>query len=184
MTNFKKIFAALALVAASSSLAMAQTDFGSPIGAGGGLGGTIAPFVPGLAGSGTAPGLTGNGATGLNNARNAFGNAGGPNASVVNPAGGNVNVPTNVVQALAGVLGGAPTPAQISTVTNSMAGVPGATSSALVTALQTLGATPNYPNLVRAVEAYNAAIDALPAGTNPPPALLAVRSALFQASRS
>jgi hypothetical protein len=184
MTNFKKIFAALALVAASSTVAMAQTDFGSPIGAGGGLGGTIAPFVPGLAGAGTAPGLTGNGATGLNNARNAFGNAGGPNVRLVNPAGGNVNVPTNVVQALAGVLSGAPSANQVSVVTNSMTGVPASTASALVTALTSLGATPNFPNLVRAVQAYNAAIDALPAGTEPPPALAAVRQALFQASRS
>lgn len=182
MTNFKKIFAALALVAASASLAMAQTDFGSPIGAGSGLGATISPFVPGVAGAGTAPGLSGNGAAGLNNARNAFGNASGANVSVSNPAGGNVNVPTNIAQALSGVLGGAPTPAQVATVTNSMAGVPAAASSALVSALRTLGATPNYPNLVRAVQAYNAAVEALPAGTNPPAALLAVRSALLQAS--
>ncbi len=183
MTNFKKIFAALALVAASSTVATAQTDFGSPIGAGGGVGGSVAPFVPGLAGTGTAPGLSGNGAAGLNNARNAFANAGGPNASVENPAGGNVSVPTNVVQALAGVLSGSPTSTQVSVVTSSMAGVPAASASALVTALQTLGGTPNLPNLRNAVAAYNAAIDALPAGTNPPPALIAVRSALFQASR-
>ncbi len=179
MTNLKKILAALALVAASSSLAMAQTDFGSPIGAGAGLGGTVAPFYSGTAGSG----LTGTGVSGLNSARNAFANATGANVVVTNPAGGNVNVPTNLVQALAAVLGGAPSPAQFSSVVNSLEGVPGNLASALVTALQTLGATPNYPNLVRAVQAYNAAIDALPAGTNPSPGLLAIRSALFQASR-
>jgi len=184
MTNFKKIFAALALVAASSSVAMAQTDFGSPIGAGSGTGGTVAPFVPGLAGTGTAPGLTGNGAAGLNNARNAFGNAGGPNLRLTNPAGGNIDVPTPVVQALAAVLAGTPTATQISVVTNSLTGVPSTAASALVTALQALGGTPNFPNLSRAVSAYNAAVDALPAGTNPPPALMAIRLALFQASRS
>ena len=183
MTNFKKIFAALALVAASSTVATAQTDFGSPIGAGGGLGGTIAPFVPGLAGSGSAPGLTGNGAAGLNNARNAFANAGGPNLRITNPGGGNINVPTNIVQALAAVLAGTPTSTQSSIVSNGLTGVPSAVSASLVTALTALGATPNFPNLVRAVSAYNAAVDALPAGAELPPTLAAIRLALFQASR-
>lgn len=183
MTNFKKIFAALALVAASSSVAMAQTDFGSPIGAGSGLGGTVAPFVPGLAGSGSAAGLTGNGAAGLSTARSAFANAGASGLSVTNPGGGSVNVPSNVVQALSAVLGGSPSSTQVSVVTASMTGVPAGAASALVTALQALGSAPNFPNLTRAVSAYNAAIDALPAGTNPSPALIAVRQALSQASR-
>jgi hypothetical protein len=181
MTNFKKIFAALALVAVSSSQVMAQTDFGSPIGAGAGLGGTVAPFSVGT--SGSVVGLSSNGATGLNSARSAFANATGASLVVSNPAGGNVNVPTNLVQALAAVLRGSPTASQFSTVVNSLEGVPGTLATALVRALQTLGAAPNFPNLVRAVQAYNVAIDALPSGANPSPGLIAIRSALSQASR-
>jgi uncharacterized phage infection (PIP) family protein YhgE len=102
---------------------------------------------------------------------------------MTNPAGGNLNVPTSVVQALAGILSGAPTAAQLSTFTSALAGVPATASAALVAALQALGSRGSFPNLVRAVSAYNAAVDALPAGTTPPPALAAVRLALFQASR-
>lgn len=181
MTNFTKIFAALALVTGSSSLAMAQTDFGSPVGAGAGLGGTVAPFYVGT--SGSVAGLSSNGVTGLNSARSAFANATGVNLIVTNPAGGNVNVPTNLVQALAAVLGGAPTSSQFATVVNSLERIPVDLATALVKALQVLGAAPNFPNLVRAVQSYNAAIDAVPAGTNPSPGLLAIRSALAQASR-
>ena len=183
MTNSKKIFAALALVAASSSIAMAQTDFGSGVGAGAGAGGAFAPFVPGLAGSGTAPGLTGNGANGLNTARAVLGNASGSSFRITNAAGGNIDVPINVAQALSGVLGGTPSAAQISTLTDALVGVPAAAAAALVTALQALGASPNFATLTRATSAYNAAIDAIPAGTNPPAAMAAIRSALFQAAR-
>ena len=183
MTNSKKIFAALALVAASSSVAMAQTDFGSGMGAGAGAGGAFATFAPGLAGTGTAPGLTGNGATGLSTARAAFSNASGSNFRVVNPGGGNIDVPTNVVQALSAVLGGAPSATQTSIVTNSLVGVPSSAATTLVAALQALGASPSFATLTRATSAYNAAIDALPAGTQPPAALAAIRSALFQASK-
>lgn len=181
MTNFTKIFAALAFLAVGSSAVSAQTDFGSPIGAGGGLGGTIAPFLP--MGSGTA-GLSENGSAGLNNIRNAFRSASGATYRVTNPAGGTVDVPSEVIQALAAVLAGNPTPAQVAIVTNSLTGVPATAASTLVASLQTFGGASDLANLRRAITAYNAAIDALSAGVNPPPALSAIRLALFEASRS
>lgn len=183
MTSFKQLFGAAALVAVTTVVASAQTDFGSPLGAGAGLGGSVAPFgVPGAAGGGTARGLTGPGATGLNNARAAFANAGSNGVSVMNPAGGNVNLPQAAAQALGAVLGGTATPAQVTAFANALSGVPAGAATALANALQAFGSSPNGATLSRAIAAYNAAIDALPAGSNPPPALLAVRQALFAAS--
>jgi len=51
-------------------------------------------------------------------------------------------------------------------------------AGALAQALATLGATPTFDNLVAAVAAYNAAVEALPAGTAVPAELLAARAAL------
>lgn len=177
MTSLKQILGATALVAVTSVVAAAQTDFGSPLGAGAGVGGAVAPFgVPGAAGAGTAGGLSGGGAIGLNNARATFANAGSNGVTVTNPAGGNVNLPQAAAQALGAALGGSASPAQVTALTN--AGVP----AGLVTALAALGSNPSMGALTRAITAYNAAIDALPAGATPSPALLAVRQALFAAS--
>lgn len=181
MTNYKQIFAALALVAAASSVAVAQSDFGSPLGAGGGLGGSVAPLgVPGAAGSGTARGLTGPGITGLQNARAAFASAGANGASVRNPAGGNSTVPQGIAQALASVLAGNPNAGQRSAVVSA---VGTSNAEALVDAVSALGANQTIANLTRAINAYNAAIDALPAGQAPSPALIGIRQALFAASQ-
>jgi hypothetical protein len=185
MKNILKVSLALALVAASATAAVAQTDGGSPIGAGAGVTGSVAPLgVPG----GNTPGQSGNalsgaGAQGIANARAAFLNASNNGASVPNPAGGNVTVPQAAAQALGGVLGGSPTPAQITAVTNALTGVPAGASGPLVRALAAFGSSANIGTLTTAVNAFNAAVNALPAGAAVPPALLAIRSALAQASR-
>lgn len=175
MTSLKQILSATALVAVTSVVAAAQSDFGSPIGAGAGLGGAVAPFgVPGAAGRAGAA-LSGPAAAGLARARAAFANAGANGVSVTNPAGGNVNLPQAAAQALGAALGGSVTPAQAAALAN--AGVP----AGLTTALAALGSNPSMGSLSRAIAAFNAAIDAAPAGT-PAPALLAARQALFAAS--
>ena len=181
MTTFKNILSALAMVAISSSLATAQTDFGGGTGAGAGAGGAFAPFSPGLRGFGGAPGLVGNGTAGLRASRSAFANASLP-VRMVSPNGGNATLSAAFLNAVAGVMGGSPTAAQTATVTNALVGVPASAASALVAALQVLGATPSHASLSRAISAYNAAIDALPIGTTPPAALAAIRFALFGAS--
>lgn len=183
MTNMKtkQILAALALVAAASSTAVAQTDFGSSLGAGAGLGASVAPLgVPG--GPDASPGLPTTGAQGLANARAAFMNATGGGVSVPNPAGGTVTVPQAAAQALGAVLGGNATPAQVNTLSAAL-GVSGSAASLLVQALQSLGGSVTTVNLSRAIAAYNAAVDATPAGSNPSPTLLAVRQALAAGSR-
>jgi hypothetical protein len=184
MTLSKHLLAAAALVAMASTVAIAQTDFGSPLGAGAGVGGAVAPFgVPGAAGSGTAAGLTGPGAVGLANARAAFASAASNGVTVPNPAGGNVTLAQDAALALGAVLGGSATPAQSAALANALTGVPAARATALVTALASLGSNASIGNLGNAISQYNAAIDALPAGALPAPAMHAVRQALFAASR-
>lgn len=181
MTMTKKILAAAALVALASSAAVAQTDFGSPLGAGAGIGGSVAPL--GVPGGVPGGGPTGAGMAGLANARAAMMNAGSNGISVPNPAGGNVTVPQAAAQALAAVLGGNPTAAQRSALVTALSPVPASSANALVSALVLLGASPSAANLGGAIGSYNGAVDAIPAGQNPPPALLAVRQALAAASR-
>jgi len=184
MTNFKKLFAALALVAVGSTVAMAQTDFGSPIGAGAGVGGAVAPFLPGAraAGRGAAARPLGAGLGGrIAAVGGILSNSPAAGVLVVNPAGGNVVLSQNIAQALGAVLGGSPTAAQTSTVSAGLAGVPSGASQALLTALQTFGTSGTRGNYVAAINAYNAAVAAVPAvpgGQPMPPALLAIRAAL------
>ncbi|MEX2181696.1 MAG: hypothetical protein WD771_06605 [Gemmatimonadaceae bacterium] len=186
ITNSKQFLAALALVALGSTVAVAQTDFGSPIGSGGGLGGSVAPLgVPNAENmpGGASRALSGPAAAGLATARASLMNAGTGGVTVTNPAGGTVTVPQAAARGLGAVLGGNPTPAQVSAFTSALTGVPAGSSTALTNALRAFGANANFNTLTAAVRAYNAAIDALPAGATPPPALLAVRNALAAASR-
>ena len=144
MTNSKKVLAALALVAMSSTVALAQSDFGSPLGAGAGMGGSVAPLgIPGGGPGGVAPGggLTGPGAAGLANARSSFLNATGGGVSVSNPSGGTVTVPQAAARALGAVLGGAPTSAQVNALTTALTGLPASSAGALVRALSAFGAS-------------------------------------------
>lgn len=188
MTNSSKVLAALALVAMSATIVLAQpTDAGSPMGAGAGLGASVAPL--GLPGGGTgrgAPGgaLSGAGSQGFANSRAAFMNAASTGVSVTNPAGGTMTLPQAAARALGGVLGGSPTPAQTTALTNALTGVPASSAGALVRAMTAFGANANFGSLSTAVAAFNAAVNALPAGAAVPPALLAVRQALAAASRT
>lgn len=177
----KNIFAAAALIALASSVAVAQTDFGSPLGAGGGVGGSIAPLgVPGGNGPGGTAGNSGVNAGGLNTARGAFLAATGGGVTVQNPGGGTVTVPQAAAQALGGVLGGNPNAGQVQALNQAFGG--SAAGNALTNALQSFGASPSFNNLVTAIQAYNTAITTLPAGGQPTPALLAARQALAAAS--
>ncbi len=181
MINFKKIVSAIALVAVASTSAMAQTDFGSPIGAGAGVGGTIAPFLPGARGGArnaralaraNARPMPAGIANRISGVRGVLTNSPTNGVRVVSPAGGTVILSQSISQALGAVLGGAPTAGQTSTLTG--AGVP----SALATALQAYGTSPTRGAHSAAVTAYNAAVGAIPEGQAIPPALLAVRAAL------
>lgn len=175
----KKIFAAVALVALASSAALAQTDFGSPVGGGAGVGGSIAPLgIPGRSVGATMSGGVNTG--GLGAARGAFISAtGGSSVTIANPAGGNVVVPPAAAQALAGVLGGSPSAADVAGLNQGFGGT--AAGNTLVTTLQSLGANPTPAQVRSAILAYNAAVRALPAGTVPGPALLAARHVIASA---
>ena len=165
MTNMKNVLSALALVAALASSAVAQSSEGSgPGGLGGGLGGSIGLGVPGNTGGSAGGGLGGAGG---------FLNATG-NVSVNNPAGGTVSISQATAQALGAVLSNSSTAAQ----RQALAAEIGAGGPALVEALVALGSNPSSATLVAAVNAFNAAVDALPAGATPTPALLAARQVL------
>lgn len=177
MTNTKKLLAAVALVAATSSAALAQTDFGSPMGAGAGLGSSVAPLgMPGsrqtASGGGNFEGSRG----ALSTARANFVNATGGGVTVSNPAGGTVTVPQALAQALGAVLGGNATAQQSSALAAAFGG--GSTGGQLVSALGSLSSFPNGANVLSAVRAFNAAVNALPAGQAPSPALLAARQVI------
>ncbi len=162
MTNMKNVLSALALVAALASSAVAQSSEGSgPGGLGGGLGGSIGLGVPGNTGGGAG------GAAG------AFLNASG-SVSVNNPAGGSVSISQATAQALGAVLSNSSTAAQRQALATEI----GAGGPALVEALVAFGSNFSSATLVAAVNAYNAAVAALPAGATPTPALLAARQVL------
>jgi hypothetical protein len=181
MKKILKVSLALALVGASATAAVAQTDAGSPLGAGGGLSGSVISLGrPG--GSGQGGGLTGAGSQGLATARAAFLNAAAGGATVTMPGGVNVTVPQAAAQALGAVLGGNPTPAQINTLTSSLGGVSAPAAGALVRALTSFGASPSHGNLVAAIRSYNAAVRSVGPNAQVPPALMAARSALASAS--
>lgn len=184
MTTTKNILAALALVAASSTALVAQgSDFGSPLGAGAGVTGSVTSLGRGpiVRGFSMVP-LSVRGIGALGAFRSALSSSSG-RVLIVSTRGGNAPLPADVAQALGAVAGGAPTPTQLSTYTGALTGVPAGAASALATALQTLGANPTFANVVAATNAYNAAVDGLPAGAAMPPALAATRFALFQAAR-
>lgn len=168
MTNMKNVLSALALVAALASSAVAQSSEGSgPGGLGGGLGGSIGLGVPGN---------TGGVPLGWWRRWSAFLNASG-SVSVNNPAGGSVSISQATAQALGAVLSSRSTAAQRQALATEI----GAGGPALVEALVAFGSNPSSATLVAAVNAYNAAVDALPAGATPTPALLAARQVVLAA---
>lgn len=162
--TFKKILFAAAVVAVASSTASAQTDNPNP-GTGPALGGSVAPL-----------GVPGAGFSGLAGTAGVFASASG-GLTVPNPGtGADVFVPGNVATAIGGLLGGSPSPDQRSTAREAFGGT--AAAGALVDALVAMGSNANASTVTAAVTAYNAAVQALPAGQNPGPGLLAARSVL------
>lgn len=161
--TFKTILFAAAVVAVASSTASAQTD-NPNVGNGPSLGGSVAPL-----------GVPGSGFAGLAGTAGVFAASSG-GMSVPNPSGGNVAVPGNVATAIGGLLGGNPTADQRATARESFGGTTAA--GALVDALTAMGANATPATVSAAVQAYNAAVQALPAGQNPGPGLLAARSVL------
>jgi len=162
--QLKRIFIATLLVAAASSQGAAQTDNPNP-GSGPSLGGSVAPS-----------GVPGSGFAGLAGTAGTFASAA-SGLTVSNPTtGGEVAVPGNVAQAVGGVLGGSPSAGQRATASQAFGG--NAAATALVDALVALGSNPNVSTVTAAIQAYNAAIQALPAGESPSPGLLAARSVL------
>lgn len=183
MTNFKTLFTALAFLAIGSTVATAQTDFGSPIGAGAGMGGATAPFLPrgiimsgggGAAANQVPPGI----AARIAGVRGILSGSPSSGVRVASPAGGTVVLSQSISQALGGVLGGSPTAAQTSALSAGLAGVPAGAVATLMTALQVFGSSGTMGSRSAAASAYNAAVDAVPAGQPIPPALLAIRAAL------
>jgi len=169
----RALMAAAVLLGICSMSSQAQTDFGSPVGAGGGLGASVAPL--GVGGSAARSGYLAF-ATRFGNARSTFLNATGAGVQVPSPAGGTVAVPTPAAQALGAVLSWSATAAQLQTLNAALGG--GVVNGALVSALQALVAEPSGKSLVAAREAYNAAIRATPAGQTPSATIIAVRGLL------
>lgn len=179
----KRILAVSAIALLIGGTAQAQggsgSDFSGPGGAGGGTGGMIGAFIPmpgGGPGAGAERGGAGFGpmAANVNGVATSF--AAGGNVTT-NIGGVSYTVPqaasTLIGQVLLGS-GGAST-SLTSVLTGSVGAGP---AGALAQALATLGGAPTFANLVSAVNAYNAAVAALPAGAPVPAQLLAARAAL------
>lgn len=161
--QLKRIVFAVAVVSVASARVGAQTDNPNP-GAGPSLGGSVAPV-----------GVPGGGFAGLPGTAGTFASASG-GLTVPNPSGGEVAVPGNVAQAIGAILGGNPSSAQRATAAEALGGT--AAASALVDALVALGSNPSASTVTAAIQAYNAAVQALPSGQSPGPGLLAARSVL------
>lgn len=161
--TFKTILFAAAVVAVASSTASAQTDNPGP-GSGPALGGSVAPL-----------GVPGPGFAGLAGTARIFAAASG-GLTVPNPAGGDVLVPGDIATAIGGLLSGNPSEEQRAKAREAFGGTTAA--GALVDALVAMGSSANANTVAAAVTAYNTAVQSLPAGQNPGPGLLAVRSIL------
>ena len=160
----KRILAAgvLGLVLSGSALAQqggSGSDHTGPGGGGSGLGGNVGAFMPlpnGMA--------SGSGINVGNRMAAATGNS--PMAQASREVGG----------ALTGTAGA------VGNLTASLiaGGVPSGPSTSLSQALGTFSGAPTLANLVLAVQAYNDAVRAMPAGTRASPALRMVRLALLR----
>lgn len=180
----KRIFAVGAIALLIGGTAQAQTGgsgsgSSGPGGSGAGVGGSIGAFIP-MPGGGPGVGGEGGGAGGGPMANNVNGVAtsfsSGGNVTT-NIGGTNVSVPQAASQNVGQILQGNANAA--SSFTAALTGTIGAgPAGALAQALATLGSAPTFSNLVSAVNAYNAAVAALPAGTAVPAQLLAARAAL------
>lgn len=180
--SITNIATAMSLVAAFAVTAIAQgngSDGSGVGGAGGGFTGSLGIGTPRANGGGNEGDRGAGGVTGqVTNEANTFNNTGAGGITVTNPATGTrATVPQNVAKALGAALHG--NGAGAATLTSGLTAggaLPSGPANALVTALMALGSNPSFGNVVNAISAYNAAVNAL---TGPvPPALLAVRAAL------
>lgn len=199
--------AGMLLVAASSALAQASGS-GSDIPGPGASPGSVAPFnLPVPAGSGSGgdrnsrsipPGI----ARGIANAGASLRSAPAGGRSFTIPAsargadpvsgiggqgGGRYTFSQSGARALGAVLGGNPTAAQLSTLTDAINGGPAnatvnQSGATLAMELSALGSNPTFTTLTNAITAFNAAMRAIPAGAPIPPALVAIRSVLAPGS--
>lgn len=179
----KRILAVSAIALLIGGTAQAQGGSGSghtnPGGGGGGTGGMIGAFIPmpgGGPGVGAERGGAGFGpmAANINGVATSF--AAGGNVST-NIGGVNTPVPQGASVQVGQMLGG--NTGAASSFTAALTGSVGAgPAGALSNALATLGGAPTFTNLVSAINAYNAAVAALPAGAPVPAQLLAARAAL------
>lgn len=185
----KRILAVSAIALLIGSTAQAQTGgsgsgSSGPGGSGAGVGGSIGAFIPmpgGGPGVGAERGGAGFGpmAANVNGVATSF--AAGANVTT-NIGGVNTPVPQAASQNVGQILGGSTGAA--SSFTTALTGTIGAgPAGALANALATLGSAPTFTNLVSAINAYNAAIAALPAGAPVPAQLLAARAALSRMYR-
>ena len=163
--TMKKLLVAATAVALLSAPAVAQTDVGSPIGGGAGLGGSVAPL-----------GVPGGAASSFSALASEFSNSDDDGVEVVNPAGGTATLPAAAARAIGALLSGNGTAADVQTAAAAFGGTPAAT--ALANALQAMGNSLSPETAAAAVNAHNAAVDALPAGANPGPGLMASRQVL------
>lgn len=159
----KRILAASALALMIGSTAQAQggsgSDFSGPGGAGAGMGGTVGAFMPlpnGMA--------SGSGINVGNRLAAATGNS--PMAQASREVGG-------VLSGTAGSIG-----TLVASLTTG--GVPSGPANALAQSLSTFSGAPTLANLVLAVQAYNAAVRAMPPGTRASPAMRMARLALIR----
>lgn len=179
----KRLLAVGAIALLIGGTAQAQSGSGSgasgPGGAGSGTGGMIGAFIP-APGGGPGVGAEGGGAgfgpmaANINGVATSF--AAGGNVTT-NIGGTNVTVPQAASVQVGQMLGGnvAAQSSFTAALTGSVGAVPAA---ALADALTTLGGAPTFANLLSAVNAFNAAVAALPAGAPVPAQLLAARAAL------
>ncbi|MHB1313358.1 MAG: hypothetical protein ACYC3L_15180 [Gemmatimonadaceae bacterium] len=156
----KRILSAgvLALVISGSALAQSgsQSPTSGPGGGGAGVGGMLGAFLP------SPSGVGGSGASLGSRMSNVRGN--GPAAVAMREVGGALTGATGAVGTLSASL--------------TSGGVPATAANALAQALGAFGAAPTLANLQAAVEAYNAAVRATPAGTRPSASMRAARNAL------
>lgn len=109
----------------------------------------------------------------LTDAGSPLGSGGGLSGAVANFMGSSA---AGGSPALAAVVAGGASPQAIASLTTALGG--GTAAGALAQALATLGSTPTPQSAVAAIIAFNAAVDAAPAGS-PPPAMDAARQLLI-----
>jgi len=171
--------ATLTVSIAEAQVQGAGSDFSGPGGGGGGTGGAVAPL--GIPMGASAGPISPAGSSAFSNAAGIFASSGPGGLAIPNPAGGTVTISQATARAIAAVLsgGGAEAAQNLKNVLTAE-GVPAGPAGALANALAALGSSATRANLLAAIDAFNAAVDAGP--STPSPAMLAIRYAIASAS--